>query len=113
MIDYEVTRGRELESESVIGKAQGFHLASSMDGSSKTMAFTVLFGDEEGDTISLFGVHRTAVSASDIAVVGGTGRYGNAKGYAKLESVNLSANEEENGDGVHKILQTTLYLTTG
>ncbi|TKY67303.1 Dirigent protein 9 [Spatholobus suberectus] len=111
VIDDEITKGHELGSE-VIGKAQGFHLASSLDGSSRTMAFTVLLGREgrdEEDAISFFGVHRTAAQESHIAVVGGTGKYDNAKGYAKIET--LLSPEQHTTNGVETRLQITVYIS--
>ncbi|KAK4254996.1 hypothetical protein QN277_008060 [Acacia crassicarpa] len=109
VIDYKVTQGRDLDSQ-VMGKAQGFFLASSWEGTSKTMAFTVLFGDDGDDTISFFGVHRTAQIESSIAVVGGTGKYENAKGFAILEDVHLLA-DQQTTNGVHTVLQTNVFLT--
>lgn len=111
VIDDEITKGHEFGSE-IIGKAQGFHLASSLDGSSKTMAFSALFlneDHEEEDAISFFGVHRTATNESHIAVVGGTGKYENARGYAKIETVNLS--DQNPNYGVETLLQITVYLS--
>ncbi|ESW04115.1 hypothetical protein PHAVU_011G068400 [Phaseolus vulgaris] len=111
VIDDEITQGHEFGSE-VIGKAQGFHLTSSLDGSSRTMAFTVVFGregDEEEDAVSFFGVHRTATQESHIAVVGGTGKYDNAKGYAKIET--LLSPQQHTTNGLETLLQITLYIT--
>lgn len=108
VIDDELTEGHELGA-SVIGKAQGFHLASSLDGSSQTMAFSAMFDDHEEDTINFFGVHRTAAPESQIAIVGGTGKYENAQGYATLETLQLS--NQHITDGVETILQFTVYLT--
>ncbi|KAG4994247.1 hypothetical protein JHK86_031074 [Glycine max] len=107
VIDDKITKGLELGSE-VIGKAQGFHLASSLDGSSKTMAFTALFHDDEEDAISFFGVHRTAAHESHIAVVGGTGKYINAKGYAIIET--LHSPQQHTTNGVETLVQITVYL---
>ncbi|WVZ02009.1 hypothetical protein V8G54_022815 [Vigna mungo] len=110
VIDDEVTQGHEFGSE-VIGKAQGFHLTSSLDGSSRTMAFTVVFGgegDEEEDAVSFFGVHRTATKESHIAVVGGTGKYDNAKGYAKIET--LPSPQQHTTNGLETLLQITVYI---
>ncbi|MED6158522.1 hypothetical protein PIB30_033451 [Stylosanthes scabra] len=95
VIDDEITKGLELGSE-VIGKAQGFHLATSLDGSSRTMAFTAIFrnekdDEEEEDGVSFFGVHRTAAAESHLAVVGGTGKYGNAKG--SIDSIAIVAHQ--------------------
>ncbi|XP_022756590.1 dirigent protein 9-like [Durio zibethinus] len=112
VIDDELTEGHELGS-SIIGKAQGFYLASSMDGSSHTMAFTAMIHDDGGhdeeDAISFFGVHRTAALESPIAIVGGTGKYGNAQGYAIIET--LHHTNQHTTDGIDTLLQFTVYLT--
>ncbi|KAK6234789.1 hypothetical protein QUC31_018560 [Theobroma cacao] len=113
VIDDELTEGHEIGS-SIIGKAQGFYLASSMDGSSHTMAFTAMFhyGDDHDagdDAISFFGVHRTAALESHIAVVGGTGKHENAQGYAVIQT--LQHTNEHTTDGIDTLLQFTVFLT--
>ncbi|KAJ0558328.1 putative dirigent protein [Helianthus annuus] len=112
VIDNELTEGNELGT-GVIGRGQGFYLSSSLDGSSHTFALTTLFhgGDHEvDDTISFFGVHRTASEVSHIAVIGGTGKYEEAKGYATIES--LPQVDEHTTDGVETIVHVNVYLTT-
>ncbi|KAJ0083893.1 hypothetical protein Patl1_30848 [Pistacia atlantica] len=89
VIDDKLTEGHELGS-SVITKAKEFYLASSLDGSSQTMAFTTLFGEHEEDTISFLGVHRMAAHESQVAIVGGTGKYENPQGYATIETLHLT-----------------------
>ncbi|XP_022764559.1 dirigent protein 9-like [Durio zibethinus] len=113
VIDDELTEAHELGS-AVLGKAQGFYLASSLDGTSQTIALTVLLhGSEHGheleDTISFFGVHRTVSLESQIAVVGGTGKYENARGYATVET--LHQEDQHITDGVDTILHFNVYLT--
>ncbi|XVF05576.1 hypothetical protein REPUB_Repub05bG0184500 [Reevesia pubescens] len=111
VIDDELTEGHELGS-TIIGKAQGFYLASSMDGSSHTMAFTAMFHNgnrDEDDAISFFGVHRTAVLESPIAIVGGTGKYANAQGYAIIET--LHRTNQHTTDGIDTLLQFNVFLT--
>lgn len=115
MIDDELTEGHELGS-AVVGKAQGFYLASSLDGTSQTIAVSVLLHGPGGDhhqvvedTISFFGVHRTASHESQIAVVGGTGKYENAKGYATVET--LQQEDQHTTDGVDTMLQFSVYLS--
>ncbi|GAB4842329.1 hypothetical protein Ancab_012299 [Ancistrocladus abbreviatus] len=74
VIDDELTEGHELGT-AVIGKGQGFYLAGSLDGQSHTMVFTAIFHGNDHDlqdTISFFGVHRTAAPESQIAIIGGT-----------------------------------------
>jgi len=113
VIDDELTEGHELGS-GVIGRGQGFYLASSLDGESHTMAFTAIFhgGDqgheEEANTISFFGVHRTASPISQIAVIGGTGKYQNAKGYATIET--LPQVDQHTTDGVDTIANVNVFL---
>ncbi|XP_030928699.1 dirigent protein 24-like isoform X2 [Quercus lobata] len=122
VFDDELTEGQELGS-AVLGKAQGFYLASSLDGTSQTIAVTVLLSHGGGgaggqqhhdqtvieDAISFFGVHRTASHESQIAVVGGTGKYENAKGYATLGS--LHQENQHTTDGVDTILEFSVYLS--
>ncbi|GKV01039.1 hypothetical protein SLEP1_g13637 [Rubroshorea leprosula] len=108
VIDDELTEGQELGS-GLVGKAQGFYVVSSVDGTSQTMAFTTMF--ESGgyvDSLSFFGVHRTAVSESQLAIMGGTGKYVNAKGYATIKTF-PGINQHET-DGVETLLQFTVYL---
>ncbi|OMO89826.1 Plant disease resistance response protein [Corchorus capsularis] len=110
VIDDELTEAHELGS-AVLGKAQGFYLASSLDGTSQTLALTVLLhGGDHGneDAISFFGVHRTVSPDSQIAVVGGTGKYENARGYATVET--LHQEDQHITDGVDTILHFNVYL---
>ncbi|GFY83634.1 disease resistance-responsive (dirigent-like protein) family protein [Actinidia rufa] len=56
-----------------------------------------------------FGVHRTGSPVSHIAVVGGTGKYEDAKGYATIET--LPQHDQHTTDGVETITQFNVYLT--
>ncbi|KAI4351139.1 hypothetical protein L6164_005522 [Bauhinia variegata] len=114
VIDDQLTEGHELDS-AVIGRAQGFYLASSLDGTSQTIVLTVLVHGQQHhddgleDTISFFGVHRTASPESEISVIGGTGKYENARGYAALET--LQKEDQHTTDGVDTLLHFNVYLT--
>ncbi|XP_038892996.1 dirigent protein 24 [Benincasa hispida] len=114
VVDDELTEGHELGS-AVVGRAQGFYLASSLDGTSQTVALTALFhgGGHEHvveDSISFFGVHRTAITESQIAVVGGTGKYENARGYATVEMLHHEE-DQHTTDGLDTIIHFSVYLT--
>ncbi|KAE8671995.1 hypothetical protein F3Y22_tig00111877pilonHSYRG00319 [Hibiscus syriacus] len=77
VVDDELIEAHELGSV-VLGRVQGFYLASSLDGNSQTIALTVVLhgGEHEiEDTISFFGVYRTVSPESQIAVVSGTEKY--------------------------------------
>ncbi|RWR74865.1 dirigent protein 25-like protein [Cinnamomum micranthum f. kanehirae] len=110
VIDDELTEGHELGSP-VVGKAQGFYVASSEDGTSQVVVFTVMF--ESGhyvDSISFFGVHHTASSESRVAVMGGTGKYTNAKGFATIRTIH-PAIDQHTTDGIETLLQFAVYLS--
>ncbi|CAL9234713.1 unnamed protein product [Arabidopsis halleri] len=116
VIDDELTEGHELGS-GLLGKAQGYYVASAIDGTSQTLAFTAMF--ESGgyeDSISFFGVLRTAVSESHIGIMGGTGKYVNARGFAILKTFTGSSGTQQNQphqftDGLETVLECTVYLT--
>ncbi|KAL8254680.1 hypothetical protein R6Q59_032901 [Mikania micrantha] len=108
VIDDELTEGHELGS-GLIGKAQGFYVSSSIDGKSQTMAFTVMFMHGSYiDSLSFMGVHRSAVAESQLAVMGGTGKYVNAKGHAVVKT--FQGTDQQNNDGSETLLHFTVYL---
>ncbi|KAK4786031.1 hypothetical protein SAY86_002720 [Trapa natans] len=109
VFDDELTEGHELGS-GLVGKAQGFYVASSEDGTSQTIAVTAMF--ERGgyvDSISLFGVHRTVVSESQLAVMGGTGKYVNARGHATVKTFTGGMNQQST-DGLETVVRFSVYL---
>ncbi|KAK7257772.1 hypothetical protein RIF29_31994 [Crotalaria pallida] len=110
VFDDELTEGHELGS-GLVGKAQGFYIASAVDGTSQVMAFTAKF-EENGyaDSLSFFGVHRTQVSESQLAIIGGTGKYVNAEGYAIIKTFPVT-DQQHNTDGLETLLQLTAYLS--
>ncbi|KAG4988633.1 hypothetical protein AAZX31_11G140400 [Glycine max] len=110
VFDDELTEGQELGS-GLVGKAQGFYIASAVDGASQLMAFTAKF-EENGyvDSLSFFGVHLTQVSESQIAIVGGTGKFLNAEGFAIIKTFPVIGGQQHNTDGVQTLLQLTAYL---
>lgn len=111
VFDDEITEGHELGS-GLVGKAQGFYIASAVDGTSQVLAFTAMF-EENGysDSISFLGVHRLQVSESQLAVIGGTGKFLNAKGFAIAKTLPVTNNDMHATDGVETLLQLTVYIT--
>ncbi|KAK4353364.1 hypothetical protein RND71_028882 [Anisodus tanguticus] len=113
VVDNEITEGHELGS-AVLGKTQGFYLTSSSDGTSHTLALTALFhggehNHEVDDSISFFGIHRTATLISHIAIIGGTGKYENSQGFSTIET--LPHVDQHTTDGVETITHFTVYIT--
>ncbi|CAN6289835.1 unnamed protein product [Urochloa humidicola] len=111
VIDDELTEGHELGA-GVIGRAQGFYVASSQDGTSKTIVLTAMFEGPDaphgGDTLSFFGVHRMAAPESHVAIIGGTGKYENARGFAAIQT--LHPGDQHTTDGVETLLQFNIHL---
>ncbi|XXG54889.1 hypothetical protein AAC387_Pa03g2658 [Persea americana] len=106
VIDDEQTEGRELGLP-VVGKAQGYYVASSEDGTSQAVAFTAMFeSDHYVDSISFFGVHCTVSSESPE----GTGKYTNAKGFATIGTIHPAV-DQHTTDGVETLLQFAVYLS--
>ncbi|KAL5734829.1 hypothetical protein ACOSP7_032690 [Xanthoceras sorbifolium] len=109
VIDDELTEGHELGS-GFVGKAQGFYVVSSVDGTSQTMAFTAMFqGGNYADSLSFLGVHRTATSESQLAIMGGTGKYVNARGFAVVKTI-PGTNQHET-DGIETLLEFAVYVS--
>ncbi|CAI0411474.1 unnamed protein product [Linum tenue] len=109
VIDDELTEGHELGSQ-LLGKAQGYYVASSLDGTSQAMAFTAMFqsGHYE-DSLNFFGVHRSGVSESQLAVMGGTGKYVNARGHAVVKTIPVGPGNHET-DGIETLLEFAVYV---
>lgn len=110
VFDDELTEGHDLGS-GLVGKAQGFYIASSVDGTSQVLAFTAKFQENSYvDSLSFFGVHRTQVSESHIAIIGGTGIFLNAQGFAIIKTFPVNP-QQHNTDGLQTLLQLTAYIS--
>ncbi|XP_058756404.1 dirigent protein 18-like [Vicia villosa] len=96
-----------------LGKAQGVYVASEEDGSSHMVAMTVSFvkGAFE-DGLRLFGVHRSDVFESHVAVIGGTGKYYGANGYAVVKVVDKVGSSKVEGKVISsKFLLFDVYFS--
>lgn len=108
VIDDIMTSSPELGSQS-LGQAQGVYVASSADGSTQMMAFTVMMeGGEYGDSLNFFGVYKIGSTMSKLSITGGTGKYKNACGFAELRS--LIPSGQHVTDGVETLLRITVHL---
>ncbi|KAK6142102.1 hypothetical protein DH2020_006970 [Rehmannia glutinosa] len=110
VFDDELTEAHDLGS-GLVGKAQGFYISSSEDGTSQTMAFTVMFtSGSYADSLSFLGVHRTAVAESHLAVMGGTGKYVNAKGFATVKTFAAPNQQETDGMESWRLCWRLLFI---
>ncbi|MED6113045.1 Dirigent protein 16 [Stylosanthes scabra] len=108
VIDDALTAQPELGSQ-IVGKAQGVYVASSADGSRQMMAFTALFeGGEYGDSLNFYGLFKIGSTMSKLSVIGGTGKFKNAKGFAEVRS--LIPPGQIATDGAETLLRITVHL---
>ncbi|XP_027364434.1 dirigent protein 18-like [Abrus precatorius] len=108
VIDDVLTSQPELGSQ-IVGKAQGVYVASSADGTRQMMAFTALFeGGEYGDSLNFYGLYKIGSTMSQLSVIGGTGKFKNARGFAELRP--LIPPGQIATDGAETLLRITIYL---
>ncbi|XP_004497740.1 dirigent protein 18-like [Cicer arietinum] len=108
VIDDILTSQPELGSQ-MVGKAQGVYMASSADGSRQMMVFTALFeGGEYGDSLNFYGLYKIGSTMSRLSVIGGTGKFKNAKGFAELRP--LIPPGQVATDGAETLLRITVHL---
>ncbi|KAK9123587.1 hypothetical protein Sjap_013189 [Stephania japonica] len=90
-------------SSSLVGKAKGVSVADSEDTNRHMIAINVLFssGDYK-DGLKMFGFH--------MAVIGGTGKYVGANGYATVKAVTDGKNDS-GVDNVKNFLLCTIYIS--
>ncbi|KAF9592841.1 hypothetical protein IFM89_017806 [Coptis chinensis] len=94
---------------SLLGKAQGVFVVNSDDGTSYMMAMTVkVVNSDLEDCLRFFGVIQNTISESHIAVIGGTGKFNGANGYATVKDVSVEFNIE---DGNVNIFLFSIYLS--
>ncbi|XP_061346366.1 pterocarpan synthase 1-like [Gastrolobium bilobum] len=90
MIDDRLTVAPEPDSE-LVGKAQGFYASSSQDGVGLTMTITFVFteGTHNGSTLSLLGRNMLDFPVREMPIVGGTGDFRFARGFAQAKTHSL------------------------
>lgn len=115
VINEELFEGLEFGSPA-FGKAEGMYVASSEDGKGHMMAMAASFAKGGfTDSLRFFGLHRIDASESHIAIIGGTGKYHGANGYATVKAVSTvssNANVEINNLGAKKLLVFNVYLSS-
>ncbi|EFJ10201.1 hypothetical protein SELMODRAFT_184063 [Selaginella moellendorffii] len=91
VIDDPLTQGADASSPA-IGRGQGTWIVASMDGRSLLLTFSAVFqtGDFKGSTLSFHGSDDTSEAVREIAVIGGTGQFRNARGYATIKTASAS-----------------------
>ncbi|KAJ7567840.1 hypothetical protein O6H91_01G009400 [Diphasiastrum complanatum] len=89
VIDDPLTEGPELGSR-LVGRGQGMYVFDSMNDFSLLLSFTAVFVKEKHNgTLSFHGADRILLTKREIPVVGGTGDFRFAQGYAFIETASI------------------------
>ncbi|MCL7036057.1 hypothetical protein MKW94_021639 [Papaver nudicaule] len=101
-----------IHTSSLFGKAKGVYVkrsnSLSVDDHAKgehMIAMTVILANNGGrpkDSLRFFGVHRITDPESHIDVIGGTGKFQGANGYATVKNITVS---------IRNLLLITVYLS--
>lgn len=85
-----ITQGFNVDSPAV-ARGQGVYITSAMDGSNTHVLVSIVFNDGEykGSTLEVQGSSAQFERVREVAVVGGTGKFRFARGYATLETVHI------------------------
>ncbi|KAJ0257648.1 Dirigent protein 11 [Hirschfeldia incana] len=75
-----------------IGRAQGIYASTDMNTLSFTMLFNLVFteGEFNGSTVSMYGRNPIFSDGREFPIIGGTGAFRLARGYAQAETYSIS-----------------------
>ena len=90
MIDNPLTETADIKSK-LWGRAEGLYASASQDGSGLLMAMNFAFvsGKYNGSSITIFGRNPFLEKVREMPVIGGSGLFRFARGYAKASTVNI------------------------
>ncbi|XP_062017020.1 dirigent protein 19-like [Rosa rugosa] len=96
MIDNQLTLGPESSSK-LLGRAQGFYASASQQDLSLLMAQNLAFvqGKYNGSTITLMGRNSLSNKVRELSVIGGSGLFRFARGYALLTTQSFNASKSD------------------
>ncbi|XP_051115393.1 dirigent protein 22-like, partial [Andrographis paniculata] len=86
--DDPITEGFD-ERSAQVARAQGLYVTSALDGSNTHVLISIVFTNDEykGSTLEVQGTSAQFDRVREVAVVGGTGKFRLARGYATLETI--------------------------
>lgn len=96
MIDNPLTQGPESSSK-LLGRAQGFYASASQEDISLLMAqnFAFVEGKYNGSTIALMGRNSILNKVRELSVIGGSGLFRFARGYALATTQSYNASKSD------------------
>nr|ACG35889.1 disease resistance response protein 206 [Zea mays] len=94
VIDDPLTEGPDLKSSKPLGRAQGTYVGAGKDELSLMMNMNFVFqaGEYNGSTVAIMGRNAVFDAVREMAVVGGTGAFRMARGYAQARTHTFDLN---------------------
>jgi hypothetical protein len=91
VIDDPLTEGPDLKTSKPLGRAQGTYIAAGKDQLSLMMSMNFVFqaGKYNGSTLAIMGRNAAFDAVREMAIVGGTGVFRMARGYAQARTHTL------------------------
>ncbi|KFK36665.1 hypothetical protein AALP_AA4G154100 [Arabis alpina] len=91
-------------SSKVVGRAQGMFASTDMKTITFTMVFNIVFteGEFKGSTFSLYGRNPITEKVTEMPIIGGTGAFRFARGYALATTVKL--------DGLNAVVEYNVFI---
>ena len=88
IIDDPLTEGPDLNSSTPLGRAQGTYIAAGKDEVALLMNMNFVFqaGTYNGSTVAIMGRNPVFDAVREMAVIGGTGVFRMARGYAQART---------------------------
>ncbi|KAL6626444.1 hypothetical protein ACP70R_030170 [Stipagrostis hirtigluma subsp. patula] len=88
VIDNALTEGPSLNSSRLVGRAQGTYIGAGKDVAAALMSMNFVFqaGEYNGSTVAIFGRNEVFSAVREMSIVGGTGVFRRARGYAELRT---------------------------
>ncbi|KAL6905540.1 hypothetical protein ACP4OV_003141 [Aristida adscensionis] len=94
VIDDALTDGPDLNSSRLLGRAQGIYVGAGKDAMALLMSMSFVFQDGEfnGSSVAIMGRNDAASVVREMAVIGGTGVFRWARGYAQARTHTFDLN---------------------
>ncbi|XP_024311050.1 dirigent protein 22-like [Brachypodium distachyon] len=91
VIDDPLTAGPGLNTSRIMGRAQGTYVSAGKDTQAFLMNMNFVFaaGEHAGSSVAIMGRSEVAAAVRELAVVGGTGKFRWARGYALARTCSL------------------------
>ncbi|KAK1415614.1 hypothetical protein QVD17_31397 [Tagetes erecta] len=111
-IDVDLLEKTNLYGLTLLGKAKGMYVASLENGSNQMMAMAISFIDNDyKDELRFFGLHQADInSESHVSIIGGSGKYEGANGYATIKATKLRSKSIKKPGASNIFLLVEVYL---